>query len=105
MSENIITITVQNRTQAQVLSSIVTASNALRRAAQQATHEMEKRATAITEGRGILFGVGDSNVREVFSQEARLQTLLETAGYVGLTDPDVRQAIAEDYVQIDYPKN
>lgn len=102
MSENLITVTVQNRAQAQVLHSISTASNALRRAARNAAYEMEKRAMAIDEGRGILSGVGDSSVREVFSQEARLQALLETAGYVGLTDADVRQVVAEDFVKIDF---
>lgn len=102
MSENLITVTVQNRAQAQVLHSIASTSNALRHAAKQAAAEMTKRAQAITEGRGILFGVGDSAVTEVFSQEARLQALLETAGYVGLADADVRLVIAEDFVKIDF---
>lgn len=103
MSSNLITITVQNRVQAQVLHSIMTASNALRRAANAATAEMTQRSLAITEGRGVVYGLGTSTVTEVLNQESRLQALLETAGYVGgLSDADVRQVMAEEFVKIDF---
>lgn len=95
------TITVQTRIQAQVLHSIAACSNLLRDATRNAAREMERRTTAISEGQGIVFGLSDSS-REVFSQGVRLQAFLETAGYVGLNDHDVRIAMSEDYVKIEF---
>lgn len=100
MSDSVSNITVQNRAQAQILHSINSTSNLLARSLA----DVERRANAAQADliNGKYMTGGWSSMQNTMEYQIRLQTLLEVAGSVGLEQADVAEALALDYVSIDF---
>lgn len=100
MSNNdIVTVTVQNRAQAQMLHSINTASNLLAHALTDMQSEAERDLELLRSGKALMGGMGAAS-RNAVEYRTRLQTLLEMAGTVELEHDQVVAALSNDYIEI-----
>lgn len=99
MSNELITVTVENIAQAQILSRINTTAGLLRGSLEQIEAEARKMREALESGRLGMSGFG-SPQRNAAEYRTLLQAYCEAAGSVGLTDEQVTPALMNDYIAI-----